>query len=443
MPAAPKPHRQFFPAELAPLAQWHLLESGFAALRAEGPAAIVPAVGAIASYALVGRAWCLLWAAATLVGVWVGRRMAARFDMRASDESSAVWARHYTAALWTKAALVGAGGVGIAVGGAQPSCLLAALPIGFALLQQAASATLRGTVRGEIMLLAAPLGVGCLMAGSKLAIITGGLFALQALAALALAGDAVARAQTAARRETNRVEVPAASRMALAPSVESFQRLLGRDQVTGLHNRHSFMHVLAQESARAFRAETQLSVLLVAWDGYDAFETANGPRVVDATVARIAKRLCTKLRRPGDIIANLGGGRFAIVLAFTDAFGAATVARNLQDSVRTPELTEGGIDDVPVAALSIGAATYCGKGVLPDGQLFQFAEEALVTARKNGGSTIHRYDPMAAARRSMQAVLHVQEPATAHAPARARDLSDGDAGGGELERHVIDSKPTG
>jgi diguanylate cyclase (GGDEF)-like protein len=430
-------------AKLTPLAQWHLLESAFGTVRAEPAAAMVPAIGAIATYVVLGQPWCLVWAAATLAGIGIARSTAAWFKTRVPDDSAAVWARRYTAALWCQAALVGAGGAGVALRGDGACCLLVALPVGFTLLRQAASASMAGAARGEIMVLAGPLCIGCLVVGSKLAIVTGGLFAMQAAAALALAGNAVARAQKAACRDAHQSDVPEASQTTLAPSVASFQRLLGRDQLTGLPNRHSFMHVLAQETARAVRAETTLSVLLVAWDGYDAFETANQQDVVDATLARIARRLRTMLRRRGDIIANLGGGRFAIVLASTDAFGATTVSRNLQNALRTPDPRDDASDDLRNITLSIGAATYCGKGALPDGQLFQFAEEALVNARRHGGSTIQRYDAMTATWHAAKAPTPAPNPAVKRAPVLAEGSDGGSATTVGMERPATGLAPPG
>jgi diguanylate cyclase (GGDEF)-like protein len=428
-------------SDLAPLAQWRLLDSAFGMVRGEGAAAFVPAAGAIATYALLGQAWCLIWAAATLAGSGLGRHFAAGFDARASGDSIAVWSNRYAAALWFKAALAGAGGIGIGWGGGRGACVLVAVPIGFTLLRAAMSARLTRVIRGEIVLLAGPLGIGCLLAGSKLALVTGGLFAVQAVAAYTLAGDAVARARAAARGDVNGVALPTAGPAVLPPSAESFQRLLGRDQLTGLPNRHSLMHLVAQETSRAVRAETQLSVLLVAWDGYDMFEAAHEPQMLDATVARIAKRLRTKLRRRSDIIANVGGGRFAVVLAFTDAFGATTVAGNLQEAARTPDLAEGGSDALPNVTLSIGVATYCGKGMMPGDQLFQFAEEALVNARKNGGGRIQRYDPVAATLRAAKFAAGPPNPAIRHAPVLAHGGSDDRTNGTDMERPVIASEP--
>jgi diguanylate cyclase (GGDEF)-like protein len=185
-----------------------------------------------------------------------------------------------------------------------------------------------------------------------------------------------------------------AGHTALPKAAADFQKLLGRDQTTGLPNRHSFMHLLAQESARAFRAETALSLLLVAWDEHGTTASRLEAAAMDARIAGIARRLRGTLHRQQDILASLGGGRFAVVLPFTDAFGAKTVAENLQAALRAPVLDADGSEAGASVAISVGAATYCGKGLLPETQLLHFAEEALCAARNTGGDRISRYDPM-------------------------------------------------
>jgi diguanylate cyclase (GGDEF)-like protein len=397
MPAsAPRPRRLFDIAvlpDLPPMAQWHLLEAAFANLRAPGLAAFLPAAAGLVGYVVLGRVWYLGWALATLAGIVVAKRVAGAFDLRSSGVPAASWARTAAATAWGQAACAGVGGFGAALDSNPATCLIVVWPLYNAMAQSCAAAPLARIARGQVVLLATPLVAVCLLSGTPLFSVIGGLFVLHALASLALADGAVARAETLATAESRRAEMPISGAISLPPAAESFQKLLGRDQTTGLPNRHSFMHLLGQESLRAFRAETHLSVLLVAWDGFDAFEATHPQHVVDEALSQISKRLRTRLRRPADILASLGGGRFGVVLAFTDAFGAATVARNLQEALGTPELGEESGADLPRVPLSIGAATYCGKGLLPDGQLFEFAEEALANARKAGGNSIRRYDP--------------------------------------------------
>ncbi|HTZ71798.1 MAG TPA: GGDEF domain-containing protein [Acetobacteraceae bacterium] len=396
---SPKPSRRANAAllpKLAPLTQWHLLELAFAGMRADGAAALAPVLAATAAFVLLGQVWCLCWAVAILATVLNGRAVAAAFDLHTADESVGIWARRYATATWYQAAAVGAGGLGIAGQSDAASCLVVALPIIVAIAVAGASAMLAPCVRAQLILLTAPLAFAALSHLNLGFAVIGGLVAIQGMAASSLAEAATAQAERLARAETNRPQETLHGSTALTPAAVDFQRLLGRDQTTGLPNRHCFMHLLAEESARACRAESPLSLLLVAWDGYESFRTANAERDVHHTVAAIAKRLRATLKRPGDLLASLGNGRFAVLLAYTDAFGASTVARNVQTALRTAELSQDGADDLPAVALSIGAATYCGRGLLPESQLLQFAEEALRHAVRAGGDLIRRYDPMSA-----------------------------------------------
>ena len=381
---------------IPPLAQWRLLEAAFDSLRAPPVAIYAPVAGGVAAFGLFGQVWCLAWAVAALAGMVLCQRAALAFDRRTSEPTPEQWAGRYRACVWAQAAVLGAGGAGAALSGNVQIALLIGFPLSFAAARGGAAACLAGPARGQALFMLAPLAIAALAVGSPVFLALSALAALQAGMAAALADASASHAQEAAEAQAALTHESLASPAALPKAAADFQKLLGRDQVTGLPNKHSFMHLLSQESARAFRAETALSLLLISWDDFDAAANGTRPEAMDAQVASIARRLRATLHRQQDILASLGGGRFAAVLPFTDAFGAKTVAENLQAALRTPVIEANGQESVATAAISIGAATYCGKGLLPETQLLQYAEEALAAARKTGGDKITRYDPMVA-----------------------------------------------
>jgi diguanylate cyclase (GGDEF)-like protein len=397
---------------LPPLAQWKLLEGAFEAMRAPDPVTFVPLAGGLAACVMSGHAWGLVWLLLMAGSIAWAQRLAGQFEMRGAESLPEEWARRLTAAYWYQAAAIGAGGL-IAAAVANPALsLLLACAIGFAMAQTAATAAFTLAIRGQVLLLAAPIALACLINFTPFMAIAGLMLILQALAAVSLADRIIARthAVLAGDRSAGRTVPP--GQFSMPPSAADFQKLLGRDQTTGLPNRHSFMNLLAQECVRAGRAETHLSVLLLQWDDYASQHTTEPQPVVDKQLAHMARRLRTTLRRPADLIASLGAGRFAVILPFTDAFGGATVARNLQSALALPELNADGMVTAESTRLSIGAATYCGLGVLPEGQLLEFAEEALAAARGNGGNRINRYDPVASTPRPPAYTgPYAQEPA--------------------------------
>jgi diguanylate cyclase (GGDEF)-like protein len=379
---------------VAALAQWRLLESAFAPLRTPPVAIYAPMAGGLAAFSLTQQGWCLAWVLIALGAMVVCQRVAQAFHERTSEHPPTHWARNYASCVYGQAAVLGAGGAFAVSGGDPAVALLVGLPLSFAAARHGASAVLVGPARGQALLLLAPMAISAMILGSPLFWALAATAALQAAMAAALADSSATRAQEAAEAQAALAHEPLAGHTALPKAAADFQKLLGRDQITGLPNRHSFMHLLAQESARAFRAETALSLLLISWDDYDGTAVAARNDTMNLRIAGMARRLRGTLHRQQDILASLGGGRFAAVLPFTDAFGAKTVAENLQAALRAPVLDEHGNDAAAPAAISIGAATYCGKGLLPETQLLQFAEEALAAARKTGGDRISRYDPM-------------------------------------------------
>jgi diguanylate cyclase (GGDEF)-like protein len=394
------------------------LDSGFATLRTPPVAIYAPVAGGLAAFGLFGQVWSLAWIVGALCAMVLCQRAAAAFDSRSAASPPSHWARVFCGCVWGQALILGAGGVGAAVTGSPAIALLVAFPLSFAAARGGATAALAGPARGQAVLILAPMALASLVIGSPTFLALAALAALQAAMAAALADSSAAQARAAAEAAAALAQEPVTGTVALPKAAADFQKLLGRDQTTGLPNKHSFQHLLAQESTRAYRAETALSLLLIAWDDYDTAAKQAGQDALDAQIASIARRLRGTLHRQQDLLASLGGGRFAALLPFTDAFGAKTVAENLQAALRTPMIDADSHDGTGAgtAAISIGAATYCGKGLLPDSQLLQYAEEALAAARKTGGDKITRYDPMVATLRPAPYAAPDQtaQPATPH-----------------------------
>jgi diguanylate cyclase (GGDEF)-like protein len=398
MPRQPSPlARIFSPLPPAtPLAQWRLLEDAFASLRAPPVAVYAPLAGGLAAFGVCQQGWCLAWVLSCVTAMVACQRVAKAFDARTAESPQTVWARRFTICVFLQSAVLGLGGLAAAATNNPAIALLVGLPLSFAAARAGASALLSGPGRLQALLLLAPLALASLAAGTPTFLALAAVATLQAAMAAALAESSAAQALAIAESKSAQSHEKLAGHAALPKAAADFQRLLGRDQKTGLPNRHSFMHLLAQESTRAFRAETALSLLLVSWDEHDEVAARLRPEALEARIAGVARCMRGTLHRQQDILASLGGGRFGVVLPFTDAFGAKTVAENLQAALRVPTLDADGNDAAGTAAISIGAATYCGKGLLPETQLLQYAEEALAAARKTGGDRISRYDPMIA-----------------------------------------------
>ncbi len=214
---------------------------------------------------------------------------------------------------------------------------------------------------------------------------------------------------------------PPAPPPARAAAPIDFQQVMGRDEVTGLPNRHRFEYLLTRQSALASEFEMPLSVLVIDWPACRDDAT----QLRDQQLTAIATRLRASVNRKYDVLGSLGHGRIAVLLPFTDAPGADRVARNLihasEDALRAaqhhqpqasfeppekpfgragsaPDGEPGDIvtESAPAApaptgnAVVIGHASYCGKGPLNAAALLEAAEQAATYASAEGADPIAR-----------------------------------------------------
>jgi diguanylate cyclase (GGDEF)-like protein len=414
---------------LPPPAQWAVLEAAYEGIGASSVGNIVPLLLILALPLVTGAMWPFAWFIAALAAMAGGRFATARFKQIATGAPVAFHARRYTVAAAAQMAVLGAGGVGAAWNSHLEFCVLAALPIGFAMMNLCATARMARAAGLQVTLLGAPIVAACVVQSLRGHGAPPFAF-LACMLSMWAAGAGLLAREVAARNHRFALAVLAGGRTATPAGAKpditvsgTFQRLHGRDQVTGLLNGYSFAHLLAREAERAAVAELPISLLLLDWDGYESFAARRTPKETTAKLIDIAQRVRATLRRQSDEVARLGDGRFGVVLAGTDAFGANVVAQNLLAAMnRTPGDSPPGAVAVPVP-LSIGIASYCGRGLLPETQLMEFASGALRYAKVNGGSQIRRHDEAAHAMRPASQKL--AQPAPSYEKAAPGPLIDG------------------
>ena len=140
--------------------------------------------------------------------------------------------------------------------------------------------------------------------------------------------------------------------------------LRGRDSRTGLANAARFERALAHALPVALRHGEPLGVAVLALDGATAADAA----ILQATGAAIGRHV----RRPRDVAAHLGEGRFGLVLPGTGRDGAIQLIQDLQADLR------------PVCTLSAGVVAV-EDGPAASRQVLMAAEAALEKARALGG----------------------------------------------------------
>ena len=172
----------------------------------------------------------------------------------------------------------------------------------------------------------------------------------------------------------------------LAAASEELARQAGSDGLTGIANRRRLDEALDLEWRRAARDLQPLSLLMIDVDCFKAFNDRHGHQQGDQVLRAVAAAIAGSVWRPGDLAARYGGEEFAVLLADTDAFGAAEVAEKVRAAIEDLAIAH---EDGPAGRVtaSVGIATTSPEhqraGMSHD-TLVAAADAALYGAKKAG-----------------------------------------------------------
>jgi diguanylate cyclase (GGDEF)-like protein len=162
-------------------------------------------------------------------------------------------------------------------------------------------------------------------------------------------------------------------------SEEQIQYLAYHDGLTALPNRALFTDRINHAISIAQRSQGQLAVLIIDLDHFKNVNDTLGHRIGDALLIEVAERLKSVMRGE-DTVSRQGGDEFILVLAVTDADGAAHVAEKLLRTVaETCQIEQHEL----IITSSIGIAMYPDDGKNFD-ILSQCADVAMYRAKRDG-----------------------------------------------------------
>lgn len=175
------------------------------------------------------------------------------------------------------------------------------------------------------------------------------------------------------------------------------------DRLTGLHNRDSFLRILADTLAGAGRVGHETVVFHIDIDDFGGINDSFGVAGADRILAAIATRIKETLRQ-NDELARVGNDEFAIVLAPQEQIGDGSIreiAERLLESIRRPVSQKNRL--ITVTA-SIGVASFPADSRSAD-ELFNQTIAATAQARSGGGNAFACFDTSAAASQSLRREL--------------------------------------
>jgi diguanylate cyclase (GGDEF)-like protein len=166
---------------------------------------------------------------------------------------------------------------------------------------------------------------------------------------------------------------------ALRSKNEELQRFSTTDSLTGLHNRHSLMDLLAAELERSRRGGRPFGLLMIDVDHFKRFNDSHGHLAGDAILRKLGTLLESELRSC-DHAARYGGEEFVVLLTEADLASSMLVA----ERIRARAETSLRVDGISTAVtLSLGLAVHPEHATEPEDLLRQ-ADEALYEAKRAG-----------------------------------------------------------
>jgi diguanylate cyclase (GGDEF)-like protein len=169
--------------------------------------------------------------------------------------------------------------------------------------------------------------------------------------------------------------------------IRSLSRAKDHDPLTNLYNRGYFEHILARELryAKEFNNPVTLSIMDI--DDLKKINDQYGHPCGDTVLKRLAEILYSNIRTT-DYAARIGGEEFALILPGTGMLSSRAILNRILEQIRNTIVCCSGIDDKVKFTLSIGAASYAGRGSLEQDEFLSIADKQLYKAKSEGKNRI-------------------------------------------------------
>jgi diguanylate cyclase (GGDEF)-like protein len=155
------------------------------------------------------------------------------------------------------------------------------------------------------------------------------------------------------------------------------------DALTTLRNSRDFHQRLGEETARAKRAGTPLSLIVIDIDSFKAVNDQLGHPAGDEALRQIAGMIRDGVRE-GDVPCRIGGEEFAVICPSAVATRAAEIAERLRAAIADHAFALEGVSRRITASLGVAER----RPEMESLDLFRSADQALYRAKESGRNAV-------------------------------------------------------
>jgi diguanylate cyclase (GGDEF)-like protein len=176
---------------------------------------------------------------------------------------------------------------------------------------------------------------------------------------------------------------------------QKLMALASIDDLTQLYNRRYFFERFNQEVERAKRYQRPLSCIIMDIDYFKHVNDSYGHLAGDQVLIDIAQILKNNCRQ-SDLAGRYGGEELIILLPETEAGGAMIIADRIREIIEEHQTVDGKGAVIGVT-VSMGVASLSGTelgNIDKNERIVQYADDALLVAKKGGRNRIELYRPV-------------------------------------------------